>query len=146
MIIVDVNVLVTAHRVDLPDHAAVHAWLTAAVTGVRTVAIPDLCLTGLVRLVTNHRIFPQPTAVEQALGFCEAVLAAPATQRLGGGSGTWDAFAALVRRHGMRANDIPDTYLAALALEHRAVLATSDRGFARFADLKVLDPATAGVG
>jgi predicted nucleic acid-binding protein len=33
-----------------------------------------------------------------------------------------------------------DAHLAALALEHGAALATSDRGFRRFSGLRVMDP------
>ncbi|MGH8592092.1 MAG: PIN domain-containing protein [Gammaproteobacteria bacterium] len=40
----------------------------------------------------------------------------------------------------LRGNDINDAYLAALALEHDAVLVTADRGFARFSGLRILDP------
>ena len=37
-------------------------------------------------------------------------------------------------------NDMNDAYLAALALENDLTLATADRGFLRFAGLKVLTP------
>jgi predicted nucleic acid-binding protein len=35
-----------------------------------------------------------------------------------------------------------DAHLAALALEHGATLATSDRDFARFPRLRIVDPLT----
>jgi hypothetical protein len=37
-------------------------------------------------------------------------------------------------------DDVADTYLAALAIEHGAVLATTDRDFARFPGLKFFNP------
>ncbi len=37
-----------------------------------------------------------------------------------------------------------DAYLAALAIEHGATLCTSDRGFAIFPGLRVLNPLEAG--
>jgi predicted nucleic acid-binding protein len=36
--------------------------------------------------------------------------------------------------------DVRDAHLAALAIEHGATLATTDRGFARFPGLSALDP------
>ena len=50
----------------------------------------------------------------------------------------------LVLGLGLRASDVPDAHLAALALERNATLATLDRGFARFPGLRLLDP-TSGV-
>lgn len=39
-----------------------------------------------------------------------------------------------------RGDVLPDAHIAALAIEHGATLATNDRGFARFAKLKVRYP------
>ena len=35
-----------------------------------------------------------------------------------------------------------DAYLAALTMEHGAMLATADRGFSRFPGLRTIDPTT----
>lgn len=43
-------------------------------------------------------------------------------------------------RAGARGNLVPDAFLAALAIEHRATLVTSDRGFARFPGLAWTPP------
>jgi predicted nucleic acid-binding protein len=37
-------------------------------------------------------------------------------------------------------NDVPDVYLAALAIEHGVSFATHDHGFARFQGLEWFDP------
>jgi predicted nucleic acid-binding protein len=52
----------------------------------------------------------------------------------------WGIFHDLVSQHGLRGNDIPDAYLAALALEQGATWVTTDRGFARYEGLRLLDP------
>jgi predicted nucleic acid-binding protein len=44
----------------------------------------------------------------------------------------WPIFVDLYRRVGVAGNRVPDAYLAALAIEHGATLATADRGFARY--------------
>lgn len=51
----------------------------------------------------------------------------------------WRIFHGLVEQHGL-CGDIPDAYLAALALEQRATWVTTDRGFARYEGLRLLDP------
>ena len=45
-------------------------------------------------------------------------------------------FADLCRHLQLRGNLVPDGYLAALALEHRAELVTFDRGFGRYPRLR----------
>ena len=141
MILLDVNVLVAANRADLPQHQAVKGWLEQSLDGASTVGLPSASLVGYLRLVTNHRVFVQPTSPDDALAFCDAVLAAPAARRVSPGPGHWARFRGLVSELALRANDLPDAHLAALALEHDATLATSDRGFARFAGLARVDPA-----
>jgi predicted nucleic acid-binding protein len=50
-------------------------------------------------------------------------------------------FQDLCQRLSLRGNDIPDAYLAAIALEQGVVWVTSDRGFARFPGLRLEHPA-----
>lgn len=49
--------------------------------------------------------------------------------------------ASLCRRAHASGDRIPDAWLAALALEHRATLVTADRGFARYPGLPWRDRA-----
>jgi predicted nucleic acid-binding protein len=44
----------------------------------------------------------------------------------------------------LRASDVPNAHLAALAIEHGLKLATSDSGFARFQGLEWFDPLRGG--
>lgn len=52
----------------------------------------------------------------------------------------WQILRALLIEGQCRGQLVPDAHLAALAIEHGASLATHDRGFARFAGIKVLYP------
>lgn len=47
---------------------------------------------------------------------------------------------ALIVRHRLRGNLIPDALLAALAIEHGLTLCSADAGFARFDQLRWQDP------
>ena len=57
---VDVNVLVYAHRADVPDHEMFHAWLHTARVAVEPLGLADLVLSGFMRVVTHPRIFRDP--------------------------------------------------------------------------------------
>jgi len=140
VILLDVNVLVLSNRIDMPRHEPARNWLEQRLADTEVVGLPDSSLAGYLRLVINHRIFPNPTSPQDAIAFCAALLGAPAARRVSPGTGHWQVFVDFINDLGLRANDIPDAHLAALAVEHGAALATSDRGFARFSGLRLVDP------
>jgi hypothetical protein len=63
MILPDVNVLVYAHRHDVPDHAHYRSWLEDAVASDAAFGVADIVLSGFLRVVTNPRIFSHPTPI-----------------------------------------------------------------------------------
>lgn len=140
MLLLDLNVCVYAFRRESERHQVAKAWLEQALIGPEPVGLPEQVLASLIRLVTNHRIYQDPSTPAMALSFCDAILAAPAAMRVRPGRRHWGIFHDLVSRHGLRANDIPDAYLAALALEQGATWVTNDRRFARYEGLRLLDP------
>jgi hypothetical protein len=73
--------------------------------------------------------------LERALEFAEALRSQPNCVVVGPGERHWPIFARLCRAGDARGNLIPDAYLAALAVESGSELVTTDRDFARFADL-----------
>ena len=109
-------------------------------SGPEPVGLPEQVLASVVRLVTNHRIYQDPSTPSAALSFCDSLVEAPAAMRVRPGERHWGIFHDLVSQHGLRGNDIPDAYLAALALEQGATWVTTDRGFARYEGLRLLDP------
>lgn len=144
MLFLDVNVLVAAHRPEsAPEWPKVERWLDGAVLGHESLGVAELVVSGFVRVVTNVRAFRLPSQPSQAVEFGTALLSAPATSVVRPGPRHWDIFADLVTTHRLRGNDVPDAYLAAVALERGATMVTMDRGFARFDGLRVLDPSSA---
>lgn len=140
MLIADVNIFVYAHRADTVRHAELSSWLDGHLNGGEPFGVSELVLSSLVRIVTNHRVFVDPTPIDIALDFCATVLAAPASLAVRPGPRHWVIFDSLCRRPNVRANTVPDAYLAALALEQGATLATLDAGFRRFDGLRVETP------
>jgi len=137
---VDVNVLVYAHRADLPEHRDYRPLLEQLANGDEPMGLPDLVLSGFVRVMTNRRIFREPTAAQTAWAAVDALLTASAVVRLSAGERHWALFRQLADDIDARGNDIADAYLAAYALENNATWLSADRGFARFRRLRWSHP------
>ena len=141
MLLLDVNVCVYAIREDSsPDHEAYRTWVESVLTGDEPVGLSELVLSGVIRLVTNHRVFRQPSSTVQALDACRTLRSAPAAIPLGPGPRHWDIFDSLCAEVGARANTVPDAYHAALAIENGATWITTDRAFAQFPGLRWREP------
>jgi uncharacterized protein len=142
VILPDVNVLVYAYRREAEQHEAYAGWLSALVGGSDELALADAALTGFVRIVTHPRIVADPAPTTDALRFVRALRRAPRARTVGGTDATWDVLAGWSADDPqLRANLVPDAWLAALARSHGARLATADRGVARFPGLDWFDPA-----
>jgi uncharacterized protein len=146
VIAVDTNLLVYAHVTSFPQHTSARSWLEEQMAGTRRVGLTWQSLLAFVRLVTNPRVFTEPESVRQAWAQVEAWLDAepvwtplPTTRHR-------TVLADLVAASTLRANDVPDAHLAALAIEHGLKLATTDSGFARFAQLEWFDPLRPAAG
>jgi uncharacterized protein len=92
------------------------------------------------RLVTNARVFERPESIAQAWQqvrdwlACDSVWIPQPTER---------HVAVLdepLSQHGVHANLVPDAHLAALAIEHGLTLCSTDGDFARFSNLRWLNP------
>jgi uncharacterized protein len=136
MQLVDVNVLVYAFREDTPRHDDYAAWLLDVVNGDQPFGIPDLVLSGLLRIVTHPRVFTVPTPIDEALAFVERLRESPMYVSVAPGPRHWGIFAGLCRTAGVRGNLVPDAYLAAIAIESASEWITTDRDYSRFPGLK----------
>lgn len=137
---VDVNVLVYAHREDLPEHADYRHLLEDLANSDEPLGVSDQVFSGFVRVITNRRVFTEPSSPAQAWAAVDDLLDAPATMRLRPGQRHWDIFRRLAADIDARGNDIADAYLAAYAVEANATWLSADRGFARFDRLRWRHP------
>jgi len=142
LILPDVNILVLAHREGQEGHQHVRDWLKGEVNSDRPFAMADVAVAGFLRIVTNRRIYAQPSSLEVALSFVDGLLARSTCVPVGAGPRHWSIFRRLLTEGDARGNLVPDAHLAAIAVEHGATVATRDRGFARFPGLSWLDPLT----
>ncbi|HEY2960469.1 MAG TPA: type II toxin-antitoxin system VapC family toxin [Actinomycetota bacterium] len=140
MRLVDVNVLVYAHRRDSPGHQDYADWLRNLLADAEPYGMADLVLRGFLRLVTSPRVFRQPTPLGTALAFAELVRSQPNCVPVAPGPRHWDIFTQLCRAAGVKGNLVPDAYLAALAIESGSEWITTDRDFSRFRGLRWRHP------
>ncbi len=140
MLLIDVNVLVYAHREDAPNHRAYRRWLEECVSSDQAYGMADLALAGFLRVVTHPRIFARPSPLEPALRFVIELRAQPNCVSVTPGPRHWEIFVRLCGATGVKGNLIPDAYLAALAIESGSEWITADRDYSRFPGLRWRHP------
>jgi uncharacterized protein len=127
----DVNVLVAAHRADHPQHKSAAQWLKSALKDAQDgqqLVLPIQVISAFLRLVTNAKIFLQPSSPEKAIDFIDWLLEDPQV-RLLEQSSEWQSFRTLVIEKQLSANAIPDAHLASLAISMSEPFVTFDKGF-----------------
>ncbi len=135
----DVNVLVSAFREDTPHHRLCRRWLEQALGSDELLAVSELVLSGVLRVLTHPKVFNPPTPLAEALRFTASVLAHPRVAAIRPGTGQWRIFAQLCETSYATGNRIPDAFHAALAVEHGCEWVTLDRGYAAYPGLKYLN-------
>ena len=140
--LLDVNVLVYAHREDAEFHAAAKQWLEQLLASDESYGISSGVLSSVLRIVTNRRMHAEPSTLEEALAFCTEAMSGVGYVEINPGPRHWDIFMSLCRAADARGDRISDAHLAALAIEHGCVLATFDRGFGRYPGLRWSTPTT----
>lgn len=127
----DVNVLIAASRSDHPHHKIAFAVLSDAVAACAdgaSLKLMPMVVASFLRLVTNPKIFVQPTPVENAIGFIDSLAAAPGIE-MPFLSAEWPIFRQLCVEKRLTANDIPDAWLAAAIIQLGEHLVTFDADF-----------------
>jgi uncharacterized protein len=142
MMLPDVNVLIYAFRRDLPQHPVCHTWLGTLVSGEARFGLSPMVLSAVVRITTNGRVFRTPSAIAEAFGFCEDLLAQPHCEIVKPGERHWGIFKRLCIETDTRGSRVTDAWFAALAIEWGCEWITLDRDYARFPGLKWQVPIT----
>lgn len=140
MLLPDVNVLIYAHRREAPEHARYADWLRGVAAGPEPFGLSELGASGFIRIVTNPRIWEDPTSIDDAFEFIERLRRRSNTRLLTHGPASWEVFERLCRVARARGKLVADAYHAALAIEHGCELVTADGDFARFAGLRHRHP------
>lgn len=121
-------------------------WLDETLSDGLVVTFPVLVEVAFLRIVTNPRIFREPSPLDEAVGFLQAIQESglfremPWTPRM---RSQWWRWCRDLSLHG---DDVNDAYLAASAAEARCRLVSRDKGFSRFRGLDCRNPAASPAG
>jgi uncharacterized protein len=132
MLLLDVNVLLAAHRGDHPHHAGVREWFDAMLTGDERFTVPVLVWGSFLRLATNRRIFEIPTPRPEAFAFIDATRAQRLHLTVDPGPRHLTLLRSLCDEADASGDLVADAVIAAVAMEHGCQVVTLDRDFARF--------------
>ena len=141
MIAVDTNILVYAHREDMPQHApALGAVESLAVDG-RPWAVPWACLHEFLAIVTHRRVLDPPSPMADALAAVADLLALAGMRPLGERSDHPSRLTAALTSSGVTGAKVHDARVAAICLSHGVgTLWTADRDFSYFPALRTHNP------
>jgi uncharacterized protein len=141
MLLPDVSVLVYAHRKDAThEHALYARWLTELATGREPFALSVLALAGVVRIVTNPRIFERPSRLDEVFAFVDELVRRPTARVIGPGHQHLAIFRRLCETSGATGKLTADAQHAAVAIEHGCTLVSTDSDFDRFPGLRWQHP------
>lgn len=140
MILPDVNVLLYALRTDLPNHDRYRDWLHGVVNSESVYGMSPQVLSSVIRIATHTRAFVNPTPLDVALQFAEALIEPPNCEIVVPQERHWSIFTRLCQRCETRGNLVQDAWFAALAIECGAEWITTDRDYARFTELRWRPP------
>ncbi len=87
MRLLDVNVVLAAHRDDHPDFQTARGWLDQIIATGSPFTVVDLVAGAFLRIATNRRIFSIPTPVDDAFAYLKALRAQPSHVMLAPGPG-----------------------------------------------------------
>ena len=138
--LVDANVLLYARDASSPFHRRAHGWLSEHLNGPVRVGLPWSSLVAFVRISTHSRAFEHPLTPAEAWDQIEDWLAAPAAWVPEATHAHGQVLGALIRRYELRGNLMSDAHLAALAIEHGLTMCSADTDFARFSEVRWVDP------
>jgi len=140
VILIDANILIYAVNKDAPQHARAKSWLEKALSGTEIIGIPWTVLLAFLRLTTRPGLFRDPLRIGTAFDLIDFWLEQTSVSIIHPGPRHGAIMRELLEPLGTGGNLTSDAHLAALALEHRAELCSSDQDFQRFPGLKWRNP------
>lgn len=140
MILVDANLLLYAEDSLSAHHETAREWWDAQLSGTEPVALSWQVVTAFIRIATNARIHRRPLTLKEATERVDSWFKQPCVRVVVPTDQHWTTLQKLLRGGSATGNLVSDAHLAALAVEHNAVLHSSDADFARFPGLKWKNP------
>lgn len=138
--LVDANLIIWAHHLQFPAHAAARQWWARVVSEQPSVGIPWPSVLAFVRISTHPRALERPLDLARAWRIVEGWLDRPNVWVPTPTDRHRAILAPLLLAGKATGNHVPDAHLAALAIEWGLELLSADRDFARYSGLRWRDP------
>lgn len=139
MILPDVNLLIYAYDEESPFYTSAAAWLEN-VMATDQVFLSWHTITGFIRIMTHPNASKSPFSTEEAISVVDEWLVRENVHLTGLEKKNWPLFSAALIDGQATGNLVMDAHLAALAAACGATLATTDRDFSRFSDIRITNP------
>jgi toxin-antitoxin system PIN domain toxin len=147
VIAVDTNILVYAHRADLPFHERARASVESLGAGTQRWAVPWPCVHEFLAVVTNSRVFRQPSPIEIAASMVQSLAATGQCEFLAEGDRHLGALSKLAIAARVSGGQVHDARIAAICIAHGVrEFWSADRDFSRYPALRVVNPLVASAG
>ena len=121
-------------------HEPARRWLETIFSQPEPVGLSWATILAFLRISTTPEIFQYPFSLAEAVAIVSGWLEPPRGPTWSLAIGIGKIVRELLTKGQAHGPLVTDAHLAALAIEHGATLATSDRDFARFPGLRVLNP------
>jgi len=138
--VIDANLLIYAYDLDSACHKKSHSWLEEALSGVEAVGLPWQSVSAFLRVITNRRLSGMRVSLQQAVQVVDEWLQQPNVQILVPADQHWSVLRQMILEGQASGPLVSDAEIAAITIEHGAVLHTADRDFARFPGLRWKNP------
>lgn len=140
MIVPDVNVLLHAYDMESPKYEVAKAWLEGLLSSKRPVGFSWVTMIGFIRIVTNPRITKNPLPVDVACAHVRKWLEQPYSFVLDPSTRHAELLFGLLEGVGTAGNLTTDAHIAALAIDNKAEVHSTDADFGRFKGLRWVNP------
>lgn len=140
MIVPDINLLIYIFNKPSPFHLETKEWWNSVCRDSIPVGLPWCITTGFIRIMSNGRLTSDAVSVVAATAAMEAMLALPNVSVLEPGPRHMSIMKKLLADTQGGSNLVTDAHIAAIAIEHRATVASNDFDFQRFEGLNTINP------
>jgi uncharacterized protein len=140
MTLLDINILIYATDAGAPQQKVVDSWLRDLFLRPGKIGFPWPTVWGFVRVTTDSRLRARARTAESAFERIKDWLGQPEVLVVQPGPRHLEIFERLVVDCQASGPLVSDAVVAALAIEYGATLASTDRDFSRFPNLRWINP------
>ena len=140
MILVDANIVLHAYHPQSELHEPCRLWIEENFSAPSPIGFPWLTIWAFLRISTNPRAFEKPLTMKEAASIASSWFDVAAVRVVVPGERYWEILRNLLLEAQVSGPLVTDAALAAMAIEQGARVCTTDRDFARFAEVQVVDP------